>query len=437
MKHPPGTVIKKRSVKNGRDRLQLNIWLPVDLLGRKARSIWVDVSPRLDDQMIVKFAERKIQAEFDLLRQGEKPYKRVYEAKEADRGLFMWLLNRHEDSFQAVSRKTGRKLSLKSLKDNTSTLKAFALYWEDRCSGWRPGAKPMRPLRKHPEMLRDIVLRLVKAGRDPKPREFSIGDAETFKDWMLASDLAVMSCNSHLRRVAARFADLCRQRMGEEPLIYENPFKADACGRLPLRGSRKRIYTLAEEQKLFDALHGRKLLHDLPGWNSPIRVTDEEQHELAVACEICIRTGVRRISLYNDISLDKWDQIERILRVDDGEEGGRKGGRAVAIPTNDMLELWLMEIRNLPHGKFMLKPDHAQRILRATLNALGIDVAQPFHGFRHTIYSRLREIAGVTRAKDLLGHALQGVDKSYTHETEQRAEILRPYLAKVVFHKVK
>jgi integrase len=262
---------------------------------------------------------------------------------------------------------------------------------------------------------------------DKAPNDVTVADVKRLVGYLKDKGLKNISINTHLSRLAARVEDLRRTKCKGVRVVECNVFSARELGAyLPTEAHTiKSHYTENEENAIFHAL--KQPLAVLPQWKQRAKkakvgahIPEAKREELRIFCELLSRTGLRRVSIYEDTKVSE----DGILRYP-----ARKGGRSVAIPMDDALKE-VMEFFDL-QGGWTMPQDWYSRVVRAICGSLGIQIRQPLHGFRHTLFSRLRDTAGETVAKDIVGHAVQGIAKAYTHETEGRALSLKVALDKI------
>jgi len=264
---------------------------------------------------------------------------------------------------------------------------------------------------------------------EAKPNDVTVMDVRRFVGSMKEGGLCHISINTHLRRIAARVADLRRLRIEGVRVVEENVFSAtELGGYLPIGEYMvKSHYTEYEEAAIFKALDVNPSV--LPNWKKEATIAKVSAHtpsgkieELKLFCEMISRTGLRRVSIFTDLKDIVVTDATITFPV-------RKGGRATSIPIDDKMRE-ILEFVEL-QGGWTMDEDWYGRMIRAICNCLGIKIRQPLHGFRHTLFSRVRDIAGETVAKDLAGHAVQGIAKCYTHETEKRGATLKAAMAQI------
>ena len=419
-------------------RVKANVVLPLDIAGsQQFTHFWWPKRGTTKEQARQE-ARKILQAQYDALNglTGSPALDLTGQAH----GLFAHLIFRLKQQKNLYHGKSNRKWTPDHYNTIARQMTQLMAFWLDQSKGWTAGRKPasqqayIKP-RSGMDADQRLDFMLAKIGKlDPDPKAFTVDHAKDFLQWLYACGYAPDSINTCMNIVSSRFKDLKRVQNGSGRLLDFNPMAKDEDENLRPALAEKDEETMdyedSKEDLIFAVLHGETPLHELPNWTLGRRVSPALQGETALFCELSIRTGQRRITIYRDLDLSGYDAENRVLSIRRQADEldapgarknpkGRKGGAKVHLPVDEDLARCLEAFR-ARGGKWSVTPGYFSRIMRAVITSLGLDIEKQLHGFRATVFTRAASGAGQEFAKRLCGHSLRGVASSYWNLKDKR-----------------
>ena len=336
---------------------------------------------------------RRIRRYFDISlprQQVEKIAKRLYQealdnagcdSMPVVRGAIAALLEYHEGVTRGPMPKAARtaKMEWDSIRD-------FACWVFDRQEGRQESpSAPAALLGGRTVVIQDATMREYSRSYDIDVESVDRSAIRDFRDY-LCRRMSATSVNMRLRHLRTIFNYLVDEgRLDRCPIHGKDMVPTErrtAGSRVPPAAERKRFYSPDEL---------RRLILDL----------NEYDAEVGVFASLAYLTGARRSELLK-LKPFMIDRVSGLLNL----PAGKTTAHAVALfpALQGVFDEWLEAGGEWQHADGMF-----DKIVRRRVDVLGISIAQPLHGFRHTLVSTLRNLGVAT--DDIarwVGHATPG-----------------------------